>query len=113
MALKKYNCAKIHSDIKQNVRQRVMKSFRNAKLQYLIATDLASRGLDITGVTHIYNFDIPETAEIYIHRIGRTGRMGKDGNAITFVTPRDKEKLNAIESKIKMKIPQKEYIRSE
>ncbi|MEA1974795.1 MAG: DEAD/DEAH box helicase [Bacillota bacterium] len=112
MALKKYNCAKIHSDIKQNVRQRVMKSFRSAKLQYLIATDLASRGLDITGITHIYNFDIPETAEIYIHRIGRTGRMGKDGNAITFVTPRDKEKLNAIENKIKMKIPQKEYIRS-
>jgi ATP-dependent RNA helicase DeaD len=112
MLIKNYNCAKLHGDIKQNVRQRIMKNFRNAKLQYLIATDVASRGLDITGITHIYNFDIPETPEIYIHRIGRTGRIGNDGNAITFVTPRDEETIKAIEKKIKMKIPKTEYIKN-
>ena len=111
MGTKKYNCAVLHSDIKQNVRQRIMRSFKNAKLQYLIATDVASRGIDVNGITHIYNYDIPETPEIYIHRIGRTGRMGKDGNAITFVAPRDEETLKTIEKTIKMKIEKEAYIR--
>ncbi len=111
MDKKKYNCAVLHSDIKQNVRQRIMRSFKNAKLQYLIATDVASRGIDVNGITHIYNYDIPETPEIYIHRIGRTGRMGKDGNAITFVAPRDEETLKTIEKTIKMKIEKEAYIR--
>ncbi|MDD5985194.1 MAG: DEAD/DEAH box helicase, partial [Turicibacter sp.] len=71
-----FNVQVIHSDIAQNKRERILKSFRNADLQYLIATDVASRGLDISGVTHIYNYDVPETPEIYIHRIGRTGRAG-------------------------------------
>lgn len=111
MSIKKYNCNKLHGDLAQNARQRILKSFRDAKIQYLIATDVAARGLDITGVTHIYNYDIPETPEAYIHRIGRTGRMGSDGVAITFVSPRDEKMLKDIEREIKMNIPKEEYIR--
>ena len=66
-----------------------MKSFREAKIQYLIATDVAARGLDVDGVTHVFNYDIPEDVESYIHRIGRTGRAGGSGLAITFVAPKD------------------------
>ena len=69
MHQRKFNCAKIHSDIPQSKRERIIKSFRNADIQFLIATDVASRGLDINGVTHIYNYDIPEKATDYIHRI--------------------------------------------
>jgi len=111
MATHKYFCAKLHGDMTQRARQRVMKSFREANIQYLIATDVAARGLDITGITHIYNYDIPESPEIYIHRIGRTGRMGKDGIAITFVAPKDEDLLDDIEKKIKMIIPKEEYKR--
>lgn len=111
MSIQKYNCSKLHGDMKQSARQRVIKSFRDAKIQYLIATDVAARGLDITGVTHIYNYDIPETPENYIHRIGRTGRMGEDGIAITFVAPRDESLLSDIEKEIRMTIPKEEYIR--
>lgn len=71
-----YNCAELHGDIPQAKRERVMKSFREAKIQYLIATDVAARGLDVDGVTHVFNYDIPEDVESYIHRIGRTGRAG-------------------------------------
>ncbi len=110
MSVKKYNCAKLHSDIPQSQRQRVMKAFRNADIQYLIATDVASRGLDVTGVTHIYNYDIPETVETYIHRIGRTGRMGDTGIAVTFVTPKDEELLKEIEFEIDMEIESEDYI---
>lgn len=110
MAVKKYNCAKLHGDMPQSARQRSMKSFRTAKIQYLIATDVASRGLDVTGVTHIFNYDIPETSETYIHRIGRTGRMGETGMAVTFVTPRDAELLAEIEFEIDMTIESEEYI---
>jgi len=109
MTQAKYSCQKLHGDMTQNARQRVMKNFRNAKFQYLIATDVAARGLDITGVSHIYNFDIPESPEAYIHRIGRTGRMGDDGCAITFVAPRDENILNAIEKQIKMTLPSIDY----
>jgi len=110
MSVKKYNCAKLHGDMPQSARQRSMKSFRTAKIQYLIATDVASRGLDVTGVTHIYNYDIPETSETYIHRIGRTGRMGETGSAITFVTPKDEDLLKEIEFEIDMNIRFEEYI---
>ncbi|GKT34220.1 C-terminal helicase domain-containing protein [Aduncisulcus paluster] len=102
-----YNCEKLHGDLTQKKRERVMKAFRDLKYQFLIATDVAARGLDITGVTHIYNYDIPENAETYIHRIGRTGRAGDDGIAITFVAPRDEAQLKAIEQAIKMNLPVK------
>ncbi|BDR67920.1 DEAD/DEAH box helicase [Clostridium tetani] len=99
-----YNCKKLHGDLTQSKRERVMKDFKNTKIQYLIATDVAARGLDITGVTHIYNYDIPENTENYIHRIGRTGRAGEKGCAYLFIDPKDKETLNIIEKGIKTKI---------
>lgn len=105
---KKYNCKVIHSDIPQNKRERIMKSFREADIQYLIATDVASRGLDIGGVGHIYNYDIPEKVETYIHRIGRTGRAGEEGYTCLFVDPKDARLLEEIEREIKFKIPRRE-----
>ena len=84
-----------------------MKSFREAKLQYLIATDVAARGLDITGVTHIYNYDIPETPESYVHRIGRTGRAGENGITCMFVDPKNTRALEEIEDTIGFKIPRR------
>ncbi|MGL4910846.1 MAG: DEAD/DEAH box helicase [Romboutsia sp.] len=103
-----YNCQKIHSDIQQSKRERILKSFRNADIQYLIATDVASRGLDITGVTHIYNYDIPEIPEDYIHRIGRTGRAGEEGYTCLFVDPKNQKSLDEIEDKIKFNITRRE-----
>ncbi|ADK15357.1 DEAD/DEAH box helicase [Clostridium ljungdahlii] len=103
-----YNCKKLHSDIPQSKRERIMKSFRNADIQYLIATDVAARGLDISGVTHIYNYDIPENVESYIHRIGRTGRAGEEGCTCLFVDPKDKRTLEEIERGIKFRIPRRE-----
>ena len=107
MHRKGYNCKVIHSDIPQNKRERIMKSFRNADIQYLIATDVASRGLDISGVDNIYNYDIPEKAETYIHRIGRTGRAGEKGYTCLFVDPKDSRILNDIEKQIKFTIPRR------
>lgn len=107
MAVNKYNCAKLHGGMKHQKRKKVINRFRSADLQYLIATDVAARGLDINGITHIYNYDIPESCKTYIHRIGRTARMNDKGDAVTFITPRDQEQLNAIEKHIKMKLPQK------
>lgn len=103
-----YNCAKLHSDIPQSKRERIMKSFRNADIQYLIATDVASRGIDVTGVTHVYNYDIPETSEDYIHRIGRTGRAGEKGYTCLFVAPKDEKYLEQIENDIQYTIPRRE-----
>jgi len=104
---KGYNCQKLHSDIPQSKREKIMKSFKNADIQYLIATDVASRGLDISGVTHIYNYDIPENPESYIHRIGRTGRAGDNGQTYLFVADKDIELLDDLEASIKMTIPRK------
>ena len=103
-----YNCEKLHSDITQSKRERIMKAFKNADFQYLIATDVASRGLDISGVSHIYNYDIPESVEGYIHRIGRTGRAGEEGYTCLFIDPKDKVMLEEIEKAIKFKIPRRE-----
>lgn len=101
---RKYNCVKLHSDIPQNKRERIMKSFRNADIQYLIATDVAARGLDISGITHIYNYDIPENVESYIHRIGRTGRAGESGYTCMFVDPKNMRALKEIEDAIGFEI---------
>ena len=81
-----------------------MKSFKNGDIQYLIATDVAARGIDVTGVDYIYNYDIPESPEAYIHRIGRTARAGERGYTCMFTDPKNKRELEAIESGIKMKI---------
>ncbi|MRX71188.1 DEAD/DEAH box helicase [Bacillus lacus] len=94
----------LHGDLSQAKRERVMASFREAKLQYLVATDVAARGLDVEGVTHVYNYDIPHDTESYIHRIGRTGRAGGTGVAITFAAPKDKQHLEQIEKETKQHI---------
>lgn len=102
-----YNSDEIHGDLSQAKREKAMKSFRNAETQFLVATDVAARGLDIEGITHIFNYDIPEDAESYIHRIGRTGRAGKTGIAVTFIAPKDRQGLETIERKIRMTLKRK------
>jgi len=101
----KFNCKRLHGGMAQGHREKVMKDFKATKIQYLIATDVAARGLDISGVSHVYNYDIPENAESYIHRIGRTGRAGQKGDTYLFVAEKDQMILKEIENAIKMKIP--------
>ncbi|MFA7296728.1 MAG: DEAD/DEAH box helicase [Dehalococcoidia bacterium] len=95
-----YAAVAIHGDVAQNQRERLLNSFRDGQAELLIATEVAARGLDIPDVTHVFNFDIPDDADVYVHRIGRTGRMGKSGDAITFVTPREVRQLRYIEREI-------------
>ncbi|KJS16965.1 MAG: DEAD/DEAH box helicase [Peptococcaceae bacterium BRH_c4b] len=102
-----YSAAGIHGDMPQSRRDVVMRQFKTGTIEMLIATDVAARGLDITGVTHIYNFDIPQDPEGYVHRIGRTGRAGQTGVAITFVTPREIHHLRVIENMTRGKIARK------
>jgi len=97
--------ATIHGDLAQTVRNRVMKGFREGTIPILIATDVVGRGIDVEGISHVINFDIPDDAENYLHRIGRTGRMGKDGMAFMFVCPDQGEPLTAIENLINKPIP--------
>lgn len=85
LAQRRIRVASIHGNKKQNQRQRAIEDFKNSRIQVLIATDIASRGLDINDVTHVINFDLPESYEDYIHRIGRTGRANKKGKALTFI----------------------------
>lgn len=94
----------IHGDLDQNKRLRVLRDFKNGNLDVLVATDVAARGLDITGVTHVYNYDIPQEAESYVHRIGRTGRAGQSGQSITFVSPNEMGYLQIIESVTKKRM---------
>lgn len=102
-----FNCDELHGDLSQSKREQVMKKFRDAKIQYLVATDVAARGLDVDGVTHVFNYDIPLDTESYIHRIGRTGRAGSEGVAVTFYSPKDKGLLDMIESDLITKIDKK------
>ena len=98
-------CREIHGNLAQNKRERVMKSFRGGKFDVLVATDLASRGIDVADISHIINYDIPEDPEVYVHRVGRTARMGAAGKAFTLVTPQQGEELTKVESLINMVIP--------
>src|SRR3989440_9791299 len=91
------NVKALHGDMSQGARDGVMISFKSGRLPILVATDVAARGLDITSVTHVINYDIPTSPDVYVHRIGRTGRYGDTGRAITFVEPRQKRDLEAIE----------------
>ena len=104
LAARGYLVDELHGDLSQVQRTLVLKRFRKAELQILCATDIAARGLDIEGVTHVFNYDIPHDAESYIHRIGRTGRAGERGKAITFVNARQYDLLRRIESGIKDRI---------
>ncbi|TVY00001.1 DEAD/DEAH box helicase [Cohnella terricola] len=97
-----YASDELHGDLSQAKREQVMKKFREAKLQLLVATDVAARGLDVEGVTHVFNYDVPLDVESYIHRIGRTGRAGEKGLAITLIAPKDRREFADIENGIQM-----------
>ncbi|TWI59711.1 DEAD/DEAH box helicase [Halalkalibacter nanhaiisediminis] len=94
----------IHGDLNQAKRDSVLRKFKGGLIDVLVATDVAARGLDISGVTHVYNFDLPQDPESYVHRIGRTGRAGKSGVAVTFATPRERDHVKAIEQVSKKKM---------
>ncbi|MCL6595470.1 MAG: DEAD/DEAH box helicase [Firmicutes bacterium] len=98
----------IHGDLNQAQRTRVMKRFREGQVELLVATDVAARGLDIDNVTHVVNYEIPQDAESYVHRIGRTGRAGKTGEAITLIHPREFRQLRQIERAVRTRLERRE-----
>lgn len=102
-----YSADGLHGDLSQNQRDNVMRKFRDGSIDVLVATDVAARGLDVSGVTHVVNFDLPQDPESYVHRIGRTGRAGKEGAAWSFVTPREIDHLHFIERITRHKIARK------
>jgi ATP-dependent RNA helicase DeaD len=91
------NVRALHGDMTQGARDGVMISFKDGRIPFLVATDVAARGLDISGISHVINFDVPTSPDVYVHRIGRTGRVGRSGRAITFYEPRQKREIEAIE----------------
>ncbi|HZZ82135.1 MAG TPA: DEAD/DEAH box helicase [Gemmataceae bacterium] len=98
--------AAMHGDLMQSQRERIMKAFKEGKIVFLVATDVVGRGIDVMDISHIINFDLPMDPENYVHRIGRTGRMGKDGVAISFVTIEEGDELTKIENFINKVIPE-------
>ncbi|TCP20351.1 ATP-dependent RNA helicase DeaD [Scopulibacillus darangshiensis] len=102
-----YESDELHGDLSQAKREQVVKRFRDAKIQLLVATDVAARGLDVEGVTHVFNYDIPHDVESYVHRIGRTGRAGGTGMAVTLFTAKDRSTLQMIEKGINLTIKKK------
>jgi len=104
LARRGYSSGAIHGDLNQSQRNAVMNQFRTGAIEILVATDVAARGLDIEGVSHVYNFDIPQDPESYVHRIGRTGRAGRKGAAFTFITHRELDHLKIIERLTQRKI---------
>jgi ATP-dependent RNA helicase DeaD len=94
----------LHGDLSQGVRDGVMISFKDHRVKLLVATDIAARGLDVDHVTHVINYDVPNSSETYVHRIGRTGRVGRTGRAITFVTPDQRDEIGRIERDVKTSI---------
>ena len=107
LAERGYEAEALHGDFSQNQRERVLASFKRKKVKILVCTDVAARGLDIDSLTHVINYSLPQDPESYIHRIGRTGRAGKDGTAITFVTPEEYRKLFYIKKITKTEIKKK------
>lgn len=99
-----YTAAAINGDIQQSQREKTVDQLKKGKLDILVATDVAARGLDVPRISHVVNYDIPHDTEAYVHRIGRTGRAGRPGDAILFVAPREKRLLNAIEKATRQKI---------
>ena len=100
-----FDAAPIHGDLDQSQRMRTLDAFRDGSLRFLIASDVAARGLDIPAVSHVFNFDLPSHAEDYVHRIGRTGRAGRQGTAYSIGTPADEKYLTAIEHLVKHSLP--------
>lgn len=102
-----YDAAELHANRSQSQRQAALDSFRTGRCQFLVATDIAARGIDVASVSHVVNYDIPDTADTYIHRVGRTGRMARAGDAITFMTPQDRVLVRSIESMMGQGIEQR------
>ena len=101
-----FSAAAINGDVPQNVRERTIGQLKDAKLDILVATDVAARGLDVERISHVVNYDIPTDPESYVHRIGRTGRAGRSGDAISFVTPRERHLLRSIEKNARKSLTQ-------
>jgi ATP-dependent RNA helicase DeaD len=97
LAHRHLHVARMHGDLEQSKRTRIMDAFRSGRIRFLVSTDLVGRGIDVDDISHVINYDIPDDPENYVHRIGRTARMGKDGIAYTFVTPDQGNELTAIE----------------
>ncbi|MFN8432737.1 MAG: DEAD/DEAH box helicase [Anaerolineales bacterium] len=98
----------IHGDLDQQARERVLGRFRNNQLKVLVATDVAARGLDIDDISHVFNYHLPDDAEVYVHRIGRTGRAGKTGVAITLLSPKEKRRMREVEALTKQPVTKME-----
>ncbi len=103
-----YDAAPIHGDLDQSQRTRTLDGFRAGELRILVASDVAARGLDVPAVSHVFNFDVPSHPEDYVHRIGRTGRAGRDGKAMMICAPKDEKNMAAIEALIQREIPRLE-----
>ena len=115
LAARGYTCSALNGDIAQKTREHTIQQLKIGKIDILVATDVAARGLDVDRISHVINYDIPYDTEAYVHRIGRTGRAGRKGDAILFVAPREKHLLNAIEKATKhtiemMELPSTELI---
>ncbi len=108
LTIRGYTAEGIHGDLTQGKRMQVLRKFKEGSIDVLVATDVAARGLDISGVTHVYNFDIPQDPESYVHRIGRTGRAGNTGMAVTFVVPREMGYLRTVEKTTKKRMKRME-----
>jgi len=100
-----FNAGVIHGNKSQNARQKALNDFRAGSVRILVATDIAARGIDVPGISHVVNYDLPDEAESYVHRIGRTGRNGADGIAITLCDPSEGSKLRAVERIIRLRLP--------
>ncbi|ECE6962110.1 DEAD/DEAH box helicase, partial [Salmonella enterica subsp. enterica] len=101
-----YDVAAIHGNKSQNARQRALNGFKDGSVRVLVATDIAARGIDVVGISHVINFDLPDEPESYVHRIGRTGRNGASGNAITLYDPAEEaSKFKAVERVTRMRLP--------
>ncbi len=108
-----FNASALHGDMDQFSRLRTLEAFRKGEVTYLIASDVAARGLDIPQVSHVFNFDVPVSSEDYVHRVGRTGRAGREGHSFTLVTPEDLQAFHAIEALIQMEIEWRDHAPSE
>src|SRR5262245_2387089 len=102
-----YRVASLHSDRRQNQRQAALDGFRSGAYQIMVATDIAARGIDVATISHVINYDIPDTTDAYIHRIGRTGRAEREGDAFTLITPDDEAAVRAIERVLGQAIPRR------
>jgi superfamily II DNA/RNA helicase len=107
-----YPVAALQGNLSQGARERVMSDFRQGGVPILVATNVAARGLDVAGIERVINYELPETAELFTHRAGRTGRMGNDGEAITFVTPEDASKWWQIERALGHRLPRQVWPKS-